>query len=86
MMSMSTLTRKGQTTVPKEVRKSLHLEAGAVLEWFPQEDGTILLKPRNKSALSIKGIIRKPPKPVSIVDMNNAIGNMAASTYEDSVQ
>ena len=32
-MSTSTLTSKGQTTVPKEVREALDLEAGDKLSW-----------------------------------------------------
>jgi len=55
-MSISTLTSKGQTTVPKNVRDKLHLEAGTQLEWLSLGDGTVLLKPHNKSALSIKGV------------------------------
>ena len=32
-MARSTLTSKGQTTVPKEVRKALDLEPGDKLSW-----------------------------------------------------
>lgn len=32
-MAISTLTSKGQTTVPKEVREALHLEEGDKLTW-----------------------------------------------------
>lgn len=32
-MATSTLTSKGQTTVPKEVREALDLEAGDRLSW-----------------------------------------------------
>lgn len=32
-MATSTLTSKGQTTVPKEVREALDLEPGAKLSW-----------------------------------------------------
>lgn len=35
-MPTSTLTSKGQTTVPKEVREALDLEAGAKLSWDVQ--------------------------------------------------
>ena len=85
-MSLSTLTSKGQTTVPKNLREKLHLEAGTQLEWLSQGDGTILLKPHNKSALSIKGIIKKPCKTVTIEDMDRAISDMASSEHSDSVQ
>jgi AbrB family looped-hinge helix DNA binding protein len=32
-MPVSTITSKGQTTVPKEVRDALHLEPGDKLTW-----------------------------------------------------
>ncbi len=41
----STLTSKGQTTVPKLIREQLHLEKGAEIDWTLQPDGTVLLRP-----------------------------------------
>lgn len=41
----STLTSKGQTTVPKRIREQLHLEVGAEVDWTLQADGTVILRP-----------------------------------------
>lgn len=37
----STITSKGQTTVPKRIRDQLHLAEGSKLEWAIGEDGTV---------------------------------------------
>lgn len=37
----STITSKGQTTVPKRVREQLHLQEGSKIEWAISEDGSV---------------------------------------------
>jgi AbrB family looped-hinge helix DNA binding protein len=41
----STVTSKGQTTVPKLIREQLHLDRGSEIDWTLQPDGTVLLRP-----------------------------------------
>ncbi|WP_407541174.1 type II toxin-antitoxin system PrlF family antitoxin [Deinococcus radiomollis] len=41
----STLTSKGQTTVPKPIREQLRLDPGAEIDWTVQPDGSVLLRP-----------------------------------------
>ena len=41
-MSAATITAKGQTTIPKDVRNKLHLEPGDRVEFLVQENGTAL--------------------------------------------
>ena len=42
-MSTSTLTSKGQTTIPKDVRKRLNLHPGDRMEFVIDEDGRVLV-------------------------------------------
>jgi antitoxin PrlF len=42
-MSISTLTSKGQTTIPKDIRKRLNLQPGDRLEFVIDEDGRVLV-------------------------------------------
>jgi bifunctional DNA-binding transcriptional regulator/antitoxin component of YhaV-PrlF toxin-antitoxin module len=42
----STLTDKGQTTVPHAVRKALKVKARQQLEWTIRSDGSALVRPR----------------------------------------
>ena len=44
-MPTSTLTDKGQTTVPQEIRQALKLKPRQRIDWEPQNDGTVLIRP-----------------------------------------
>lgn len=71
-MTTATLTSKGQVTIPADVRQRLGLEAGDRIE-FIQMDGGYAIKPAIDDVRSLKGLLRKPAKPVSIDAMNAAI-------------
>ena len=72
-MSTSTLTSKGQTTIPKDVRKRLNLQPGDRLEFVIDEDGRVLVLPANIDASGLAGMLKPPARPVSAEDMNRAI-------------
>jgi AbrB family looped-hinge helix DNA binding protein len=70
----STLTSKGQTTIPKEVRDHLKLQSGDQIDFLIKEDGSVILRPATIHVRELKGILhRKNMKPVSIDAMNEAI-------------
>ncbi len=78
MGMIGSMTSKGQTTVPKEVRDMLGLEAGTRIEWIVQGDHAIV-KPRKLRAVDLAGILHRPGmKPLSIEEMNKAILEAAA--------
>lgn len=78
MGMIGSMTSKGQTTVPKEVRDVLGLEAGTRIEWIVQGDHAIV-KPRKLRAVDLAGILHRPGmKPLSIEEMNKAILKAAA--------
>lgn len=72
-MSTSTLTSKGQTTIPKDVRKRLNLHPGDRLEFVIDEDGRVLVLPASIDALELAGMLKPPVRPVSVENMNRAI-------------
>ena len=76
-MSTSVLTSKGQTTIPKDVRQHLGLNAGDRIEFVLTEDNTVLLKPATRAVTDLKGFLPKPPKPVSLDAMQAAIRKRA---------
>ena len=66
--AFATITSKGQTTIPKEVRAAANLKSGDRIHFTVLEDGTIIVRVKNRS---IRDISFKPPggKRVSIAQM-----------------
>lgn len=70
----STVTSKGQITIPKEIRDRLRLRAGDRVEFPVDRQGQVIMRPRNRDFHSLKGMIRSRRKTaVSIEEMNEAI-------------
>ena len=76
-MATATLTSKGQLTLPKEVRTALGLGPGDRVDFVRMEDGNFAVLPATQSVKSLKGLIPKPRKPVSLADMDKAIARGA---------
>jgi AbrB family looped-hinge helix DNA binding protein len=47
-MAHSTVTSKGQTTIPREVRQAVGLTAGDRIHYTVLEDGTIIVRVKNR--------------------------------------
>jgi antitoxin PrlF len=60
MTTESTLTSKGQTTIPKDIREALRLKSGDRITFTLMPDGTVQMRAKNKSAASFGGLLRKP--------------------------
>ena len=60
-MLESTVTEKGQTTVPKEIRDALGVKSGQRLQWDVAENGTVTVRPE-PSALGLFGSLKSRKK------------------------
>ncbi|MAE63968.1 MAG: AbrB family transcriptional regulator [Phycisphaeraceae bacterium] len=69
----STVTSKGQITLPAEIRKRLNLQPGDKLDFIVREDGTIEVHPLRGSIQDLKGMLPRPRKSVTIARMQRAI-------------
>ncbi|WP_374665796.1 AbrB/MazE/SpoVT family DNA-binding domain-containing protein [Ramlibacter sp.] len=70
-MTESTITAKGQTTVPSDIRARLLAEPGTRLVWSVMPDGTIIVRAKTKSILDLAGMLKAPKgKRAAIDDMN----------------
>jgi antitoxin PrlF len=67
----STLTSKGQTTVPQFVRDSLGAFSGVRLVWHVMPDGKVAVRVKNKSITDLDSALSSPKrKTVSLEKLN----------------
>jgi AbrB family looped-hinge helix DNA binding protein len=77
-MPVATLTSKGQTTIPKEIRDLLGLAPGDKLDFVVESDGRVVLRPATLDVRELRGMLRKKGrKPVSLEQMDRAIAEGA---------
>lgn len=72
-MASATVTSKGQITIPAQVRTALGIDPGDKVEFVELEKGQFAMVAATRSVQDLKGMIRRPRKPVSIEEMNAAI-------------
>jgi AbrB family looped-hinge helix DNA binding protein len=77
-MATATVTSKGQVTIPPAVRTALGLDTGSQIEFVEIGEGQYAIMAAKTPVLALKGILRKPPQPVSIEAMNKAIAEQGA--------
>jgi AbrB family looped-hinge helix DNA binding protein len=78
----STITSKGQTTIPKQMRDHLGVKPGDRLKFFIDPYGHVVILPK-LPASSIRGIVCTT-KRASIEDMDRAVADEIASRFERS--
>jgi AbrB family looped-hinge helix DNA binding protein len=78
-MTTATVTSKGQITIPVSVRTALGLSSGDRIEFVELANGQFAIVAATQSVTTLKGMIRKPKKPVSIAEMNSAIAKRGAA-------
>ena len=73
----STLTSKGQITLPKALRDELHLKSGDRIAFERKEDGSYVLRPRTTDVTILKGILEYTGPAKTIEDMQRGIEECA---------
>jgi len=77
-MAIATLTSKGQTTLPREIRERLALEPGDQLHFTLLPNGTVVMRVKKRDIASLAGMLRTPGRrPVSVERMNAVIAEAA---------
>jgi antitoxin PrlF len=77
-MPSSTLTSKGQVTIPKAVRDELGLREGDRVAFRVLEDGTVVVEPETIDLLDLGGVLKPKRRGVTVPDMDVAIRSEAA--------
>lgn len=79
-MVTATLTSKGQLTIPKAVRDSLHLHTGDRVAFVVHGDSEAVLKPITKSVDDVFGRLHSPTQPRrSVEEMKAAVAGRIRS-------
>jgi AbrB family looped-hinge helix DNA binding protein len=75
----SAITSKGQTTIPKAIRKYLRLKPGDRVKFFMHPDGSVVLLPK-LPASALRGIVKpRRRRTVTIEEMGEAAAAGAAA-------
>lgn len=69
----TSMTSKGQVTVPKPVRERLGLKAGDRVEFIVDDEGFARMLPVSRSVRELKGMVPPPKRTLSLEDMDEAI-------------
>ena len=79
-MATSTLTSKGQVTIPKEVRERLGLEPGDRLAFEVREDGIVEIRPEIGDLMALFGAIKPQVRGVTVEQMKRDVAKAAAGS------
>ena len=73
-MASSTITRRGQITLPKQIRKHLSVSAGDRIDFVVEDNGRIIVRPARSRLRELRGMLReRNRKPLGVASMDAAI-------------
>ena len=70
----TTLSSKGQVTIPVAIRNKLRLNTGDRIDFAVFGKDRVEIVPKKGSVLALKGIVRYSGKPKTLAEMDAAIG------------
>ena len=71
MADVTTMTSKGQVTVPREIRDRLGLKSGDKMSFTMLADGTVVMRPKTRRLADLAGSLTRPGQPqVTIESMS----------------
>ncbi len=71
MTTDATLTSKGQTTIPKEIRDSLGMKSGDRMTFTLMPDATVIMRVKTGSLAELAGTLQKKGrKPVPVEQLS----------------
>jgi len=69
---ITTVTKKGQVTIPKMVREKLQINSGDKIEFIFNEQGQVILQPVKADLNSLYGILAKEKPELDIEEQRKA--------------
>lgn len=68
MSEPTTMSIKGQVTIPRDVRERLGLQAGDKIAWSLLSNGTVVVRPKTRRLVDLVGILTRQGQPGVTVD------------------
>lgn len=84
--STTTLTSKGQVTVPREIRDRLGLGPGDKMSFTLLSDGTVVMRPKTRRLADLAGSLTRPGQPRVAVEDMSPFGDSTTSKVARSVK
>ena len=63
MSEPTTMSIKGQVTIPRAVRERLGLQAGDKIAWSLLSNGTVVVRPQTRRLTDLVGMLSRPGQP-----------------------
>lgn len=76
-MATSTLSSRGQTTIPVDIQRLLNVKSGDEIQYFVESDGRVFLLPKTLSVKDLKRVLPKASRTVSIKEMDKLVRQSA---------
>jgi antitoxin PrlF len=71
---LSTVTSKGQVTLPKALRDRLGIVPGTSLDFVIDGAGNLVARPLQRDPMAVCGLLQRPGQaPVSVEEMDEAV-------------
>ncbi len=80
MADATTMTTKGQVTVPREIRDRLGLKSGDKMAFTMLSDGTVVMRPKTRRLADLAGSLTRPGQPKLTIDHMNPFKATPAAT------
>lgn len=78
----ATVTSQGQMTIPKELRERLGVRAGGKLRLMLESNDRIVLTPVNLSVQRLFGALGKPPRSLTLSEIDEVIEQAAVDEHK----
>jgi AbrB family looped-hinge helix DNA binding protein len=73
----TTISSKGQVTIPVEIRNMLRLNAGDRIDFVVFDKNRVEMMPKKGSVGTLKGLVKWTGKPMTLKQMDEAIASEA---------
>ena len=83
-MTTATVTSKGQVTIPAEIRRKLRLHAGSKIDFVENKAGEMVIRSRTGNIRELYGFLKYDGPPLTIEQMDEAIGKGAVEHFKRS--